>query len=271
MKNIKLSVIIATLIFICCDINAQNHSEKTIKENHKLQKSKDSYSVLITKASAFYQAKEYKKSGQLYLSAFSKLDKQNKITDAEITNRFNAACSFSLANNKEAAFKQLFHIANQAYSNFEQLTKDADLNNLHSDIRWNKLKEKINANYQLVKPLSKEELKVVFDNYQKAESQVFKAGSNIADIDKLYQYYTADFTYNHPKYGGLYSRQLLYNNTIKFQSFGRYKDSKKKVTLKKIIGLNAIVIEQKKVGETKTTMTLFEFRKDKISSIREYW
>lgn len=262
MKNIKLPIIIATLIFVCCNLNAQNQKN--------LQKV-DDYSDLITKAATFYQAKEYKKSGQLYLSAFSKLDKHKKTTEAEMINRFNAACSFSLANNKEAAFIQLFYIAKKAYSNLEQLTNDADLNYLHNDIRWNKLKEKINTNYQLVKPLSKEELNVVFENYQKAESKVFKAGSNVVDVDDLYEFYTPDFTYNHPQYGGVYSRELLYNNTIKFQALGRYNDSKERVTLMKIIGLNAIVLERKYIGETKTTMTLFEFRKNKISYIREYW
>jgi len=262
MKNSKLPLIIAALIFVCCNLNAQN--QKTLQRI-------DSYSALIAKASVSYQAKEYKKSGQLYLSAFSKLDKQKKVADAEMINRFNAACSFSLANNKEAAFTQLFYIANHAYNNLEQLTKDTDLNYLHSDVRWNELKRKVNTNYQLVKPLSKEELKVVFDNYQKAESKVFKAGSTVAEVDKLYEFYTPDFSYDHPRYGGVYSRELLYNNTVKSLRRGRYNDSKVRMTLKRIIGLNAIVIERKYVGETKTTMTLFEFRKDKISYIKEYW
>jgi len=271
MKEIKLSVMIATLIFICCDLSAQNQNGDPINEKQKLIINNDSYSDLIKKASAFYQAKEYKKSGQWYLSAFAKLDKQRKVVEAEIINRFNAACSFSLANNKEAAFKQLFYIANHAYSNFGQLTKDADLNSLHNDIRWKEITEKINASYQLVKPLSKEELKVVFNNYQKAQFEVFKTGSNVADIDKLYDFYTADFTYNHPQYGGVYSRELLYSNTVKRQAEGGYNDSKQRETLIKIIGLNAIVVEQRHVGKEKTTMTLFEFRKDKISYIKEYW
>ena len=119
--------------------------------------------------------------------------------------------------------------------------------------------------------LSKEELIFVFEKYQKAQDNTFRAGSLISDIDELYSFYTDDFEYNHPKYGGIYTREHLYNNTVKFLKEGRYANSKKRLTLNRIVGLDAIVIEQQYEGRSETTMTLFKFRKDKIYYIEEYW
>ena len=127
------------------------------------------------------------------------------------------------------------------------------------------------SNEKVTEPLSKEELIVIFEEYQMASSSVFKAGSKVADVDALYSFYTADFEYNHPKYGGIYSRELLYNNTVKYLSKGGYDTMKPKITLKRIVGLEAIVVEQHYEGKTETTMTLFKFRKNKICYIEEYW
>jgi hypothetical protein len=119
--------------------------------------------------------------------------------------------------------------------------------------------------------LSKVALITIFEKYQKAQDNVFKSGSIVADVDTLYAFYTDDFEYNHPKYGGIYTRAHLYNNTVKFLKAGRYNGGKKRNTLNRIVGLDAIVIEQQYEGKSETTMTLFKFRKDKIYYIEEYW
>jgi len=126
------------------------------------------------------------------------------------------------------------------------------------------------SNIKEVESLSKDKLIIVFEKYQKASEDVFKLGSTVADVDALYEFYTDDFEYNHPKYGGIYSRKLLYDNTVKYLKKGAYNDMKKRITVKRIVGLDAIVVEQHYEGKTKTTMTIFKFRKDKIYYIEEY-
>jgi len=76
-----------------------------------------------------------------------------------VNDRYNAACSWALANQPDSAFVQLFKIAeNGNYTNYGHITTDTDLNTLHNDERWNKVigivkanKEKAEAN--LDKPL----------------------------------------------------------------------------------------------------------------------
>lgn len=125
---------------------------------------------------------------------------------------------------------------------------------------------------QDVKSLTKAELRVVFSKYQKTANKLFSEAGTVADADRLYNvFYTADFEYNHPAYGGIYSKELLYNNTIKYLKKGGYKDSPKRETINIIIGLDAIVVEQKYENDEETTMTLFKFRGKKIYYIEEYW
>lgn len=186
--------------------------------------------------------------------------------------RYNAACSWALARNKDAAFKLLYEIAEKGnYSQYQQMENDTDFQSLYSDPRWQEVIQIVKNNYDAVKPLSKEVLAKIFEAYQKAYDNVFRAGSDVKDVTTLFNFYTDDFEYNHPGYGGIYSRELLYNNTLKFLKKGDYNDTPKRITLKKIIGKNAVVVEQQYEGETKTTMTLFRFKKDKIHYIEEYW
>jgi len=131
----------------------------------------------------------------------------------------------------------------------------------------------INATYgQDSLSLTKDELKEVFTKYKKTADILFSENGTISTADKLYdEFYTADFEYNHPAYGGIYSRELLYNNTVNYLKKGGYKNSPKRHLVNIIIGLNAIVVEQKYENDDNTTMTLFKFRGDKIYYIEEYW
>ena len=60
------------------------------------------YDVLIRKADSLYQAKDFKNSAFAFSDAF-------KATDAKITvnHRYNAACSWALANYADSAFYNL--------------------------------------------------------------------------------------------------------------------------------------------------------------------
>lgn len=93
------------------------------------------YYQLVDEAYQLYENKEYLKSGQKYAEAFVALGNRGMIED-----RYNAACSWALANENDSAFVQLFKIAIKGqYSDYNYISHDTDLINLHQDQRWNEL------------------------------------------------------------------------------------------------------------------------------------
>lgn len=137
------------------------------------------YSALVRKADSLYKAKDFERSGYAYASAFKINGWKGTLDD-----RYNAACSWALANHRDSAFFQLNRIATKAnYTNYGHVTSDADLNSLHDDPRWQPLlaiikqnKEKAEAN--LNKPLAAE-LGAVYTEDQKYRLQ-------LGDIEQKY-------------------------------------------------------------------------------------
>ena len=125
----------------------------------------------------------------------------------------------------------------------------------------------------------KDSLNSIVTKYYDLNLKIFQSNSTIEDIDNSFELFTEDFTYVHPKYGGIYSREDLYNGYVRNQKNGAYDGSVSSIEiLNKIIGLNAVVTEKRfikkidgHVKEKKAEMTLFEFRDGKISRIFEYW
>lgn len=121
---------------------------------HAHAQSEQAYDSLVTQAFGLYEIKEYKASAEKYAEAFVTFGGKGYPGD-----RYNAACSWSLAGQSDSAFVQLFKIVlKSGYSNLEHITSDTDLNSLHKDKRWKKVikqvtanKEKEEANYD--KPL----------------------------------------------------------------------------------------------------------------------
>jgi len=115
------------------------------------------YSNLIKKAEKYYYLKNYKQSATTYTLAF-KANKWKALPD----DRYNAACSWALANNKDSAFHQLNIIVTKSnYSDYEQITSEEDLKSLHKDKRWKPLLQSIQENKEkkealLNKPLIKQ-------------------------------------------------------------------------------------------------------------------
>lgn len=126
----------------------------------------------------------------------------------------------------------------------------------------------------------KDSLKAVVTQYYALNLKVYQKNSTQTDIDKLFSLFTDDFVYVHPKYGGEYSRTDIYDGYVNNQSNGSYDGSTADVKVRNmIIGLNAVVTDRvylnKSNGggleEVDPGMTLFEFRRGKISRIFEYW
>lgn len=102
----------------------------------------ETYNGLITEALSLYDSKNYYKAGEKFSEAFEVNGGKGNVTD-----RYNAACSWALANEKDLAFIQLFKIAeNGNYSNVNHITKDTDLISLYKDKRWKKVIKKVKAN-----------------------------------------------------------------------------------------------------------------------------
>jgi hypothetical protein len=130
------------------------------------------YSEIIKEAWSLYESKDYLKSGEMYSDAFDALGGKGMVND-----RYNAACSWALANKPDSAFVQLFKIAEKGnYTNYGHITTDTDLNSLHNDERWAKVitiiksnKEKEEANFD--KPLVAI-LDTIFQEDQKYRQQI---------------------------------------------------------------------------------------------------
>ncbi len=117
------------------------------------------------------------------------------------------------------------------------------------------------------------------DKYYDLNLKIFQKNSTVAEIDMLFDIFTADFTYSHPRYGGTYTRDDLYEGYVRNLKNGAYNGTVTDIRiLKKITGLNAVVVQKRFVEKTSTgikegdpEMTLFEFRDGRISRIIEYW
>lgn len=135
------------------------------------------------------------------------------------------------------------------------------------------------SNAQEITNAHKDSLEIIVKKYYDLNLKTFQANSTIKDIDRIFELFTDGFTYIHPKYGGTYTREDLYNGYVRNQKNGGYNGETIDIKiLNKIVGLNAIVVKriyvEKKddgIKEGESQMTLFEFNKGKISRIFEYW
>ena len=140
--------------------------------NSVFAQDREKYSELIKTAWSLYESEDYLKSGTKYSEAFVALGGKGMIND-----RYNAACSWALANKPDSAFIQLFKIAeNGNYTNLGHITTDSDLNSLHNEDQWTKViaivkanKEKAEAN--LDKPLVAM-LDTIYQEDQKYRQQI---------------------------------------------------------------------------------------------------
>ncbi len=130
------------------------------------------------------------------------------------------------------------------------------------------------SNAQEVNNAHKDSLNIAIEKYYELNLKIFQVNSTVEDIDNVFDLFTDDFTYVHPKYGGTYTREDLYNGYTRNQKNGGYDGKVRDIKIiNKIIGLNAAVVQRIYVTEKdgEPEMTLFEFKNGKISLIFEYW
>ncbi len=105
----------------------------------------------------------------------------------------------------------------------------------------------------------------------KAQNKVMMKDSTLADIDQLFSMYTDDFIYIHEVYGGQYSREHLYKNTVKYLKSGGYNMIEDRyVIVNQIVGLNAVAVQRREY-KGGLHLAVFEFKNDKVSKLTEYW
>ena len=115
----------------------------------------DQYKTLIHQADSLYDVNQFRKSAEKFSAAFISLGNKGSVND-----RYNAACSWALANESDSAFVHLFKIAKKGnYLDFDHIIVDEDLRSLHTDERWIEVVAIVKANKEeaeknLEKPLA---------------------------------------------------------------------------------------------------------------------
>ena len=137
------------------------------------------YQLLVKKADSLYNAHQYKASGITYSEAF----KINQWKGVPI-DRYNAACSWAMADNLDSAFFQLNLIAVGAgFSDYEHIIKDYDLSSLRTDARWQPLLEIIKRNQEKEDAKLNKSLIIILDSIYK-DDQLYRLKIN--EIEKNY-------------------------------------------------------------------------------------
>lgn len=100
------------------------------------------YNAFVTTADSLYRIQNYRESAIEYSKAFKTFGWKGYLVD-----RYNAACSWALANEVDSALFQLNIITKKMnYKDYNDIVTDPDLTSLHSDKRWNELLEQIKSN-----------------------------------------------------------------------------------------------------------------------------
>jgi hypothetical protein len=164
MKNRILVTVIGLLMF-----------------NISFGQDQDKYPEFIKDAWKLYESKEYKKSADKYKEAFDQIDGKAYPSD-----RYNAACSYALAEDVENSFHHLFRLAENPktnYKNYGHITTDSDLDILHKDERWDKLIAMVKSNKEDAEKDLDKPLVAILDSIY-TEDQSYR--KQIGDIEEKY-------------------------------------------------------------------------------------
>jgi hypothetical protein len=106
------------------------------------QKIPAQYQSHIRIADSLFITGDFKNASEEYNLAFKSFGGKGIVAD-----RYHAAQSNARNGNKEAAFENLFRIAEKAqWSSYDSLMNDTSFVLLRSDTRWNKLVNKVRSN-----------------------------------------------------------------------------------------------------------------------------
>lgn len=130
-----------------------------------------------------------------------------------------------------------------------------------------------------LEPEEKPKQEEMLIQYYQLNLKIFGEDSDIKDIEELFQLFSDDFTYVHQAYGGVYSRQDLYNGYRRNLELGEYTGEIYDIRIFSVIsGKDALAVSKRFVSESNPDpqnengeMAVFEFQDGKIYRITEYW
>ncbi|MCB0698803.1 MAG: hypothetical protein H6551_10550 [Chitinophagales bacterium] len=149
------------------------------------------YKKATKHAFEYYEQKEYLRSAKEYSRAFAM---PNNTGDA--TDRYNAACSWVLAGNKDSAYHHLYIAARElGYDEYIHLNIDTDLEAIRSDKRWSALNDLVKANKAKKEKGTNKELIAILDSVlildqkdrRRSDILVEKYGRNSKEAVELWQ------------------------------------------------------------------------------------
>lgn len=117
------------------------------------------YITKIKTADSFYRIKEYEKSANTYSDAFKSIGWKS-----HEEGRYNAVCSWALANEIDSVFANIDELIEMDYSDLAHIKEDVDLIVLHSDLRWNSAIKSIEENKQKIEINYNQELISLLDS-----------------------------------------------------------------------------------------------------------
>ncbi|PHQ29100.1 DUF6624 domain-containing protein [Leeuwenhoekiella nanhaiensis] len=135
------------------------------------------YDDLILEANRLYQSQKYSESGKTYEKAFNLTG-----DDTQTSDRYNAACSWALADEADKAFKHLFIISRpEGYTNYSHISQDTDLTSLHNDTRWDDILTRVKQNREEVEQYWDKPLVAVLDSVHQSDQSVRKTLGALGD------------------------------------------------------------------------------------------
>lgn len=120
--------------------------------------------------------------------------------------------------------------------------------------------------------LSADKITALVHQVNDASNRMMLKGSTVADVDALFALYSPDFVYVHEVYGGTYSRQQLYSNSLKNLKAGRFQLVQPRYQVVQVLpGLNAAAVQRREFPSGQLHLTVFEFKGGQVAKVIEYW
>lgn len=161
MKRTKL-IFLITLIFSLQNVHAQEDMK--------------GYASKIAEAWKLYEAKEYKKAADTYAEGFALIGRKAYPDD-----RYNAACSYALAGEKDSALYHLYRLADgdSKFKDLSYLTSDSDLTSLHEEEKWKEIVAYVKANKEFAEKDLEKPLVVMLDSIYELDQSLRVKSSDL--------------------------------------------------------------------------------------------
>ncbi|MBL4709394.1 MAG: hypothetical protein JKY48_13235 [Flavobacteriales bacterium] len=127
------------------------------------------YKSKVSEAYKLYEAKKYKESANTYAEGFALIGRKAYPND-----RYNAACSYALAGEKDSALYHLYRLADgkSKYNNISHLTTDVDLKSLYQEKSWEEIVSYVRANKELAEKDLEKPLVTMLDSIHELDQKL---------------------------------------------------------------------------------------------------